>query len=44
MKKTCNPLILLARPEGFEPPTCGFEVLFEIRPLIISCSLLVDIV
>ena len=23
---TCNPLILLARPEGFEPPAYGFEV------------------
>ena len=26
MMKTRNPLIYLARPEGFEPPTCGFEV------------------
>ena len=26
LQKTCKCLILLARPEGFEPPTCGFEV------------------
>ena len=24
--KTCNPFISLARPEGLEPPTYGFEV------------------
>ena len=26
-----NPLILLARPEGFEPPTHGFEVRYSIQ-------------
>ena len=26
-----NPLSLLARPEGFEPPTLGFEVQCSIQ-------------
>ncbi len=26
LHKSCNPLILLARPAGFEPAACGFEV------------------
>ena len=30
-KKAYNPLIFMARPEGFEPPACGFEVRRSIR-------------
>ena len=28
---TCNPSSILARPEGFEPPTHGFEVRHSIQ-------------